>query len=187
MPNLRKKRTMGWDNQHPFSYDSTLHNWPFIIYAMSIDQNGQYPCIFLLIQVIVMNAMISITYAGHSKYKCKQSGPDVFCVLINSELEYDIHLWGRWGSKHWKILVLRKMKIKSYVGTHSHQMLLLPAPHICCTSFLELPHVAELESREYTVANSRLWLKKVFPNSCGSSKRLKTKSIMINCNVHKIC
>ena len=59
---------------------------------MSIDQNGQYPCIFLLIQVIVMNAMISITYAGHSKYKCKQSGPDVFCVLINSELEYDIHL-----------------------------------------------------------------------------------------------
>lgn len=53
---------------------------------------------------------------------------------------------------------------------HPHQMLLLQAPHICCTAFLELPRVAELESTEYRVANSRLWLKKVFPNSYGNSK-----------------
>ena len=72
----------------------------------------------------------------------------------------------------------KNLEAKSYVGIHSHQMLLLQAPHICCTSFLELPHVAELESREYRVANSKQWLKKVFPNSCGSSKDWKPNQLI---------
>ena len=62
----------------------------------------------------------------------------------------------------------KNLKAKIYDGTHSHQM--LQAPYICCTSFLELPHVAKLESTLYRVANSKQWLKKVFPNSCGSNK-----------------
>ena len=48
----------------------------------------------------------------------------------------------------------------------SHQMLLVQVPHIYCTSSLELLHVVELESTMYKVAKSRLWLRKVFPNSC---------------------
>lgn len=52
----------------------------------------------------------------------------------------------------------------------SYQMQLVQAPHICCTSFLEPLHVAEQESTMCKVARSRLWLRKVFPNSCGHNQ-----------------
>lgn len=51
-------------------------------------------------------------------------------------------------------------------------MLLVQVPHICCTSFLELLHVVELESTMYKVAKSRLWLRKVFPNSCSFIEKI---------------
>lgn len=44
-------------------------------------------------------------------------------------------------------------------------MLLAQAPHICCTSFLELLHVAELESTVCKVASNRLLLATECPNS----------------------
>lgn len=56
-----------------------------------------------------------------------------------------------------------QIKFKSI---QTHQMLLVQAPHICCTFYQELLHVTERESIGCKVARSRLSLRKVFPNSC---------------------